>query len=144
VAGHYTSLNALTSAAKARIVKLARCVMIKPAAAALDAAAVERAAARERLNEHSVLLKLTADAVSARENAAEAFSAESGVWCQNAAPFMGGWSFFAHCGTCGDQGAAVIAAIRRLGFAPSRHEVNDRHDLGSTFYAKLAVVGGAK
>jgi hypothetical protein len=51
---------------------------------------------------------------------------------------MGGWSFFAQCVTpAGDQGAAVMAAIRRLGFVAARHEVNDRHNRGATFYAKV-------
>jgi hypothetical protein len=103
----------------------------------LSASAVARAAATEPLNPHSKLMQLTADAVNARNAAAAAFAAESGVVITNAAPFCGGWSFFAHCVRGGeDKGAAVMAAIRRLGFVPSRHEVNDRLGSGATFYAK--------
>ena len=102
----------------------------------LCASAVARAAATEPLP-HSKLMQLTADAVNARNAAAAAFAAESGVLVTEAAPFMGGWSFFAHCVQGGeDKGAAVMAAIRRLGFVAARHEVNDRHNRGATFYAK--------
>ena len=104
---------------------------------ALSAPAVVRAAATERLHEHTMLQKLTADAVSARSAAAAAFAAESGMKCKDAAPFNGGWSFFAFVGSDPAKGAAVMAAIRRLGFRAKRHEVNDRHDRGATFYANL-------
>jgi hypothetical protein len=111
---------------------------------AINASAVARAAATEPLNPHSKLMQLTADAVNARNAAAAAFAAESGVVTTNAAPFCGGWSFFAHCVRGGeDKGAAVMAAIRRLGFVAARHEVNDRHNRGATFYAKVTVGGAA-
>jgi hypothetical protein len=111
---------------------------------AISGAASCRASVTERINEFTYLQKLTADAVSARAAAAEVFAAETGVPCSDAAPWMGGWSFFAHCvGSDGDQGAAVMAAIRRLGFVAARHDVNDRHNRGATFYAKVTVGGAA-
>ena len=104
---------------------------------ALSAPAVVRASATERLHEHTLLQKLTADAVSARAAAAATFAAESGIPCKDAAPFNGGWSFFAFVGSDYAKGAAVMEGINRLGFVAKRHEVNDRHDRGATFYANL-------